>query len=188
MQVLTALQKVRPDLLTTENLVLCFLESHVTGNALNEAMKTFGLPRGLAEVLELCAQVSQSGFNPTFADVHDASRDKEKALSLCQRFVKSACNREHKVGIRLQGEDWFRRSFRASETRPMRTTRPSQTSGGAMCWPGAGDCARPPSRHCWRTGTCCACCWSTCWRLPWRSRRRPSRRCTAARPSTWWPT
>lgn len=85
-----ALKKIRPNYLTTENLVQCFICSEVVGDELTKAMRELGVPGGLVTVVEFCAQV-KSVDSPTFAEIHSAISDSNKATKLISQFVHGNC-------------------------------------------------------------------------------------------------
>lgn len=89
-EVLYELKKVRPEILSNENLIQCFICSEVVGDELITAMRELGLPSGLITVVEFCAQVNSHEI-PTFSEIHSAINDSNKATQLVQRFIHGNC-------------------------------------------------------------------------------------------------
>ncbi|KAI6224867.1 Neuroblastoma-amplified sequence [Aphelenchoides besseyi] len=100
--VLNELKALRPELLTSETLIDCFLGFELTGQPLIDAMKQFDLDQKLIEVVELCSTIPKLK-DRTFADFHSASLDAKKARDLVGKFVRGSCEQTKK-----QTDEWWR--------------------------------------------------------------------------------
>lgn len=104
-QILYELKKIRPSLLNAENLVQCFICSEVVGDELTRAMRSLGVPSGLVTVVEFCTHIKPEE-TPTFAEIHSAINDSNKATKLIRQFIHGMAIAS--LGENKNDDEWWR--------------------------------------------------------------------------------
>jgi hypothetical protein len=99
-EVLYRLKEVRPEILTPDNLIKCFISSEVVGEKLTEAMRKLGLSSGLITVVQFCSEVKDT---PTFSEIHSAMNDSAKAIRIVEQFIHGKCAQP----IKIRTEEWW---------------------------------------------------------------------------------